>query len=56
MNFIKDLWHRIVSSNDEPYILKIKELEAELNITKICNIPADRVFNATEYNKHYTER
>ena len=34
MNFIKNLWNRIVSSNDEPYILKIKELETELNITK----------------------
>ncbi|NCD07791.1 MAG: hypothetical protein EOL97_16905 [Spirochaetia bacterium] len=30
MNIFERLWQRIVSSNDEQYIIKIKELEAQL--------------------------
>jgi len=30
MQWLKDLWNRIVSSNDEQYLIKIKELEATI--------------------------
>jgi hypothetical protein len=30
MKFLKDLWNRIVCSNDEQYLIKIKELEATI--------------------------
>ena len=35
IKWIKDLWHRIVSSNDEPYINKIAELEWIIKQNKV---------------------
>lgn len=58
MNWLKNLWYRIISSNDEPYLQKIKELEEELKdaneeIVRIDSVIDGWIANYEEMKRQY---
>ncbi|MDD4781251.1 MAG: transglutaminase domain-containing protein [Tissierellia bacterium] len=58
MNWFQKVWNRIVSSNDEPYILKIKELKSQISdyqkdIGLLETQLEDEVENYYEMKKQY---